>query len=501
MKNIVLQGQKITKIFPGVKALNQVDFQLKEGEIHALMGENGAGKSTLIKVLTGVLKHEGGTIYYQGKACRFQTPKDAQDMGISTVYQEVNLCANLSVAENIYIGREPKKVGKILWKKMEKDSTRLLESLHIDIDVRKPLASFSIAIQQMVAIARAVDIKAKVLILDEPTSSLDQKEVEELFQVMNDLKGKGIGIVFITHFIDQVYAITDRITVLRNGTYVGTYETQLLPYLSLVSKMIGKEFEAISTTKVTGTLSETKREKLVEWKAYGKKGTIEGVDMAIYPGEVLGLAGLLGSGRTEIARLLFGIDRNDQGTMVLHQKTLSKIYPGLAVKEGLALCPEDRKVDGIVSGLSVRENMILALQGKRGLFKPISMKEQVSLVDKYIDMLSIKVSSMEQNIESLSGGNQQKVILARWLLTQPKLLILDEPTRGIDIGSRTEIQKLIHKLASEGMTIIVISSETDELVKLCHRLLVLRDRKVIGSLAGDMVQEDRIMNMIATGGA
>lgn len=499
-KENILTMEHISKSFPGVRALDDVKLELNKGEIHALMGENGAGKSTLVKVLTGVYIPEDGTMIYNNNTISPKTPQEAQKLGISTVYQEVNLCPNLTVAENIYIGRQPRKVGKINWSKMNEDAEELLKSLNVDIDVKEQLSSYSVAIQQMVAIARAVDISAGLLILDEPTSSLDNKEVEELFSVLNKLKDKEMSIIFITHFIDQVYAITDKITILRNGKYIGTFETKKLEYMDLVSKMIGKEFKSLKKEERSGTKKNEKVENIVELSNYGRRGKISNINMHIKKGEILGLAGLLGSGRTEIARLLFGIDKNDSGTICVNNQMIRSMLPVKAIANGMAFCPEDRKVEGIIGDLSIRENIILAIQANKGFFRYIPRKKQEQIAQKYIDLLSIKTPSMEQKINKLSGGNQQKVILARWLATNPKFLILDEPTRGIDIGSRTEIQKLIIKLASEGMTILVISSDLEEISSCCERVIVLRDRKIIGELNDNEISEGNIMKVIAEGG-
>lgn len=499
----VLTMEGIYKSFPGVKALSNVNFQLKKGEIHTLMGENGAGKSTLIKVLTGVYKIDEGSIFLNGKEIKIVSTQDAQKHGISTVYQEVNLCPNLSVAENIYIGREPMKRGSIDWTTMNKNAEKLLkERLNLTVDVKKILSSFSVAIQQMVAIARAVDISRGILIFDEPTSSLDANESEQLFKVMRNLKMQGMSIIFVTHFLDQVYEISDRITVLRNGKFIGTYEAAKLSRMDLISNMIGKEFEEIGKLKDTNNkvVKESKNVKLVETNQFGKKGTIEPFNLEIRQGEVLGLAGLLGSGRSEIAKLIFGIDKADHGTISIQGKSYYYVYPKKAIEEGFGFCPEDRKIEGIVGDLTIRENIVLAMQANKGIFKYIPMKKQQEISKKYIDLLNIKTPSMEQKIDNLSGGNQQKVILARWLATNPKILILDEPTRGIDIGAKSEIQKLILKLSKEGVTIIFISSELQEVVRCCDRVLVLRDRKIIRELVGEEIQEANIMKTIAEGG-
>ncbi|HHU74573.1 MAG TPA: sugar ABC transporter ATP-binding protein [Clostridiales bacterium] len=499
----LLTMRHITKTFPGVKALSNVDFTLRAGEIHALMGENGAGKSTLIKVLTGVEEMETGEIYLEGidHPIINRSPQEAQAIGISTVYQEINLCPNLSVAENIYIGREPKKFGRIDWKTMNKKSSELLKNLNIMIDVTKPLSNFSVAIQQMVAIARAVDISSKVLILDEPTSSLDEQEVEKLFLVMRKLKESGIGIIFVTHFLEQVYKICDRITVLRNGCLVGEYETEKLPSVELVELMIGKEIEDLAKLSKEENDEENneKKEIVIDAKGLGHTGTIHPFDLKIHKGEVIGLSGLLGSGRSELARAIYGADKPDQGELYFKEKKLQINTPLDALKSGMAYLPENRKEEGIIEDLSVRENIIIALQARRGMFKVISRKEQEEFADKFIDLLQIKTSSRDVPVKQLSGGNQQKVILGRWLLTNPDFLILDEPTRGIDVGTKTEIQKLVLKFSEEGKTILFISSEIDEMLRVCNKIAVLRDRKKVSELKGDQLSQSNIMKAIAGG--
>lgn len=492
----------INKNFPGVVALSDVDFTLRKGEIHALMGENGAGKSTLIKVLTGVEEFETGEIRIDGidRAIINRSPQEAQTNGISTVYQEVNLCPNLSVAENLFIGREPRKMGMIDWKTMNKKSSELLKSLDINIDVTKALENYSLALQQMIAIARAVDMSAKVLILDEPTSSLDDSEVEKLFVLMKRLKSQGVGIVFVTHFLEQVYAVCDRITVLRNGTLVGEFETVNLPRVQLVAKMMGKDFDDLAAIKKEGEGEEKKKaEVLISAKGLGHKGTIRPFDLNLHKGEVIGLTGLLGSGRSELARSIYGADKADSGELFVNGKKVSINAPIDAMKLGMAYLPEDRKKEGIIADLSVRENIIIALQAKKGMFHLISRKEQEEMADKYIEMLQVKTASRETPIKQLSGGNQQKVIIGRWLLTNPDFLILDEPTRGIDIGTKTEIQKLVLKLAGEGMSVMFISSEVEEMIRTCTRMAVLRDGSKIGELEEHELNQSSIMKAIAGG--
>lgn len=497
---IVLSMKDISKTFPGVKALSHVDFTLRKGEIHALMGENGAGKSTLIKVLTGVHEFENGTIHIDGisEAIVNKSPQDAQSRGISTVYQEVNLCPNLTVAENLFIGHEPRKLGMIDWRTMNKKSAELLESLGIEVLSTQLLSECSIATQQMIAIARAVNMKCKVLILDEPTSSLDDDEVEKLFVLMRRLRDEGVGIIFVTHFLEQVYAVCDRITVLRNGELVGEFKTKELPRFQLVAKMMGKDFDDLADIKSGHKMMEN-GEPVIEAKGLGHKGTIRPFDITVHKGEVIGLSGLLGSGRSELVRAIYGADKADSGMLKVKGKEVKIKCPLDAMKLGMAYLPEDRKKDGILADLSVRENIIIALQAKRGMFHPMSRKEMNEAADKYIEMLQIKTASRETPIKSLSGGNQQKVIIGRWLLTNPEYLILDEPTRGIDIGTKTEIQKLVLDLAEQGMAVTFISSEVEEMLRTCSRMGILRDGRKVGELSGNELSQDGIMKAIAGG--
>ena len=498
--NVVLTMRDISKTFPGVKALQHVDFTLRKGEIHALMGENGAGKSTLIKVLTGVHPFESGEIKMEGKDAPIvnRSPQDAQDNGISTVYQEVNLCPNLTVAENLFIGREPRKAGLIDWKTMNKKSTELLKDLQIDAKATDKLEECSLAKQQMIAIARAVDMNCRVLILDEPTSSLDDDEVEKLFVLMNRLKAQGVGIIFVTHFLEQVYAVCDRITVLRNGELVGEYTTKDLPRVMLVAKMMGKDFDDLADIK--GEHAELKEFiPVIEAEGIGRKGSIRPFNFTVNKGEVVGLTGLLGSGRSELVRSIYGADKADSGTLKVNGKEAKIGSPLDAMKLGMAYLPEDRKAEGIIADLSVRENIIIALQAKKGMFHPLSRKEMEEAADKYIEMLQIKTANRETPIKSLSGGNQQKVILGRWLLTNPEYLILDEPTRGIDIGTKTEIQKIVLDLADQGMAVTFISSEVEEMLRTCSRMAVLRDGEKVGELEESELSQANIMKAIAGG--
>ncbi|UOQ50552.1 sugar ABC transporter ATP-binding protein [Gracilibacillus caseinilyticus] len=473
--------EHIVKEFPGVKALSNVQLSLYPGEVHAIMGENGAGKSTLIKVLTGVYSIDQGDVILDGKPVSITSPLEAQNHGISTVYQEVNLCSNLSVTENIFIGREIKKRGRLSWKQMHQNAKEILAKLQLEIDVTKQLSSYSVAIQQMVAIARALNVSAKILILDEPTSSLDRDEVNQLFTVIRQLKNEGMAIIFVSHFLDQIYEVTDRLTVLRNGEWIGEYKTKEIERMDLVSKMIGKDLEEMESVSSARHEIEAKADTtaLLQADQVGLAGNIEPFDLEIGKGEIVGLAGLLGSGRTELARVLFGADKADQGKIKINGKSVNFSAPRHAILNNIGFCSENRKAEGIIPELTVRENMILAIQSVYGWFRYLSKSKQSELANEYIHLLNISPANPEQLIKNLSGGNQQKVMLARWLITNPDLLILDEPTRGIDIGAKTEIMKLMSKLSKEDTSILFISSEMEEVLRTCHRIAVLRDRKKV----------------------
>jgi len=499
-EKIILTLREIDKSFPGVRALDHAQLTLREGEIHALMGENGAGKSTLIKCLTGVYERDCGEICMDGVEGNLfiHSTQEAQEKGIATVYQEVNLSANLSVAENLFIGREPKtKLGLVDRKAMIRMSEKIMSEHKFDLDVTKTLGDYSLAIQQMIAIARAVDINAKVLILDEPTSSLDEKEVENLFELMRQLKEKGVAILFVTHFLEQVYEVADRITVLRNGTFVGEYETAELPRIKLVAAMLGKDLDDLEAIKPEGE-SETSHEVLLKAEGLSHPGKIKPFDFTINKGEVVGVTGLLGSGRSEMVRCIYGADRSHTGSLTFKSKKMKMKAPIDAIKAGMGYLPDDRKEDGLISELSVKENIILALQARNGIFKMMSRDKQEKLADEFIELLQIKTASRETIVSQLSGGNQQKVILARWLCTKPDFLILDEPTRGIDVGTKTEFQKLILKYAADGMSIVFISSEIEEMLRTCSRMCVMRDGEKVSEISGLMTQEN-VMNAIAGG--
>ena len=505
----ILELSGISKHFSGVQALNNVSLRLYPGEVHALMGQNGAGKSTLIKVLTGLHFPDQGRMTLDGKPIQPTSTQHAQQLGISTVYQEVNLCPNLSVAENIFIGRYPRRFGAISWTTMRNKSIELLHKLKVDIDVTRPLASFSLAMQQMVAIARALNISCKLLILDEPTSSLDEAEVQLLFGVLRELRAQGIAILFVTHFLDQTYAISDRITVMRNGELEGEYVCSELPRLTLVNKMIGQVDALGSFSKsadfATSSTDHTfkfpfntvSRPAFLSAVGVGKKMVLPPLDLTIYQGELLGFSGLLGSGRTETARLLFGADQADSGHLIIDGKRTYFRSPLDAISRRIGFCSEDRKKEGAILALSVRENMHLALQAQRGWRRQIPIAIQKEQTWRMVRLLGIKVADIDMPIAHLSGGNQQKVLLARWLLTDPKMLILDEPTRGIDVHAKQEIMGHIRRLSDTGMTILLISSELSDVIDYSDRIIVFRDRAIVGEFAGGELNQDTMQQVIA----
>jgi galactofuranose transport system ATP-binding protein len=496
MSAVVLHADGLSKRFGATVALAGASLTLRAGQIHALMGQNGAGKSTLIKLLTGVETPDAGRIVLDGRDIAPVTPLDAQRAGISTVYQEVNLCANLSVAENLYAGHYPRHwTGLIDHSKVREGAKALLAQLNLAIDVERPLGIYPVAVQQMVAIARALGVSARVLILDEPTSSLDQHEVQELFTVMRRLRDRGLAILFVSHFLEQVYAISDCITVLRNGALVGEFPVADLTQAQLVVAMVGREVTSTAARESRHAMAE-EASLAIEASGLGRRGTLFPVDLGIHAGEVLGLGGLVGSGRTELARLLFGLDRADSGHVRVAGEKVELRHPADAVAVGFALCPEERKTEGIVAGLSVRENIVLALQARGGWQHALPRSSQQALARDFIALLGIKVSDIETLAGSLSGGNQQKVVLARWLATAPRLLILDEPTRGIDIAARQEIMAEILRLARQGMAVLFISAELEELARLCDRIVVLRDRRKVGELPAGS-KDQQIMAMIA----
>ena len=497
----IVQMTGITIRFPGVLALDGVDFRLRGGEIHALMGENGAGKSTLIKALTGVYAVDGGTILVAGEPRIFSSTADAQSAGISTVYQEVNLCDNLSVGENVMLGHEPRSLAGIDWKALHREAARHLGNLGLQIDTRSALSSYSIAIQQLVAISRAMVLDAKVLILDEPTSSLDRGEVEQLFAVMRDLRDSGVAILFVSHFLDQVYEVSDHITILRNGQLVGEYAAADLPREMLVTKMIGRELDELAAiSSMTARVIDRSGIPVLRATGVGRRGVLEPADVDVYEGEVVGIAGLLGSGRTELVRLLYGADRADSGQIEVNGKAVKMTSPRVAIDKRMVFSSEDRRAEGVIGNLTVAQNIILGIQARRGWMRPVRRSEQDAVVAEYMKALDVRPADPNLPAASLSGGNQQKVLLARWLATAPELIVLDEPTRGIDVGAKADIQRKVAELSEEGLSVIFISSELEEVLRLAQRVIVMRDRRRIGELSSADVDLDGLIEYIANAG-
>jgi galactofuranose transport system ATP-binding protein len=499
----ILEVRNLTKRFPGTLALDDIDFTLRKGEIHALVGENGAGKSTLIKAVNGLYEYDSGTVNLENTLLEDVTPHETIKKGISTVYQTINLLPNLSVAENIFAGREPMGKAGIDWKAMNSRADALLKRMGVKIDVTQRISGYSVALQQMTAIARALDIDAKVLILDEPTSSLDETECDELFTLMREMKKNGLGIIFITHFLDQVYEVSDQITVLRDGKLVGEYSAAEISKVELVARMLGRdvqEVESMKKTSINRSVVRDKEKLFMEVKGLDKEQSISDFDLSIYKGEVLSFAGLLGSGRTETAKLLFGIDIPNKGEIKIKGKRVKLKSPQQAINHGIGYCPEDRRTEGLILGLSLRENLILALQAKQGMLRPLKLKQQQQIVDKYIKEMNIKTSGHEQLVQNLSGGNQQKVILSRWLALNPEFLILDEPTHGIDVGAKAEIEKIIQRLKEEDTAILFISSELEEIERNADRVVLLVANKGAGELTGDEISEEKMFAILAHGG-
>ncbi|GIJ46437.1 sugar ABC transporter ATP-binding protein [Virgisporangium aliadipatigenens] len=495
----MLEAIDVSKTFPGVRALDSVSLSVRPGEVHALVGENGAGKSTLIKVLTGVYRPDAGELRLAGERVRFATPQEAQRAGISTIYQEVNLVPLMSVARNLFLGREPRRRGLIDTVTMNRVAAETLRGYGITGDVRRPLGQLALGAQQMVALARAVMVDARVVIMDEPTSSLEPREVETLFGVIDDLRGKGIGIVYVSHRLDELYRICDHVTVLRDGRRVHSGPMQELPRLKLVALMIGRDVETVRSEGVTGFSEESQvADSTPVLKATGLRSRhkLHGVDVAVRPGEVVGLGGLLGAGRTETVRAIAGALPLDEGTVEVAGRPV-RGSTGAAVKAGIAALPEDRKAEGIVPGLSVRENIALAVLPRMSRAGIVSEKRIDEIVTRFMERLRIKAAGPDQPVGELSGGNQQKVLLARLLATSPKVLLLDEPTRGIDVGAKAEVQSLVDELAGQGLGVVLVSSDAEELVEGADRVVVLRDGTVVAELTGDAVTADGLLGAIA----
>jgi galactofuranose transport system ATP-binding protein len=494
----VLEARGVGKVFGQHRALDGVDFDVRAGEVHALLGENGAGKSTLIKILTGAYRPDSGEVLVDGREVAFHDVLQAQAAGIGTVYQEVNLLPNRSVAENLFLGHQPTRFGLVRRRVIEERSREILAAYGLDLDPRTELGSLSVAVQQIVAIARAVELSGKVLVLDEPTASLDRQEVTRMFEVVGRLKARGLAIVFITHFLDQVFAIADRVTILRNGRRVGTEPLRAVTATDVVRMMLGKNLvhEHHPTVVAEGTRGPVK----VEFRSVGKAGRVHPFSLSLHAGEVVGVAGLLGSGRTEMARLMFGVDQADGGEVLVDGRPLALRNPAQAVAAGFGFCPEDRKIEGIFADLSVRENIVIALQAKLGWFRALSRDEQDEVAGRFAEALDIRAADHDMAVKLLSGGNQQKVILARWLAIDPSFLILDEPTRGIDVGAHAEIVRTINRLREDGLALLVISSELDEVVAYSNRVVVMRERALVAELSGEAITPSVIVAAIAENG-
>ncbi len=498
MSERLLEIKDLEKSFLGVHALKGVNLKVQKGEVHGLMGENGAGKSTLIKVLTGIYHKDGGSIWFDGKEIEAKTPIEANEAGISTIYQELNLVLFQTVYENLFLGREPRtRFGRVDRGKMIEEARRILGELGIAIDVTKPLNHYSTAIQQMVAIARAVSINARLVIMDEPTSSLDAQEVQVLFRIIRQLKAKGISVIFISHKLDEIFEICDRLTIFKDGEYIGDYDIGEMDQLKLISLMVGRGTVELKRNKQGYAFAKARPIAAMENIRQGM--LLNGIHLTIRQGEVVGLAGLLGSGRTELAQVLFGSRQPEEGEIFWWGERTKIHSPSDAIKKGMGYCTEDRKVEGIIPHLSVKENITIALLPRLSRFGFIKTREQEKIVRHYIERLKIKTPSPDQAISNLSGGNQQKVLLARWMCMNPKLMILDEPTRGIDVGAKAEIEQLIREFSGNGISVLVISSEIAELERNCDRVAVMREGRVVEELTGDGIRQDKIFEAIARG--
>ncbi|MFG3256945.1 sugar ABC transporter ATP-binding protein [Streptomyces sp. NPDC048172] len=499
-----LAVRSLTKRFPGVLALDGVDFALAPGQVHALIGENGAGKSTLIKVLTGVYAPDAGELLHRGAPVRFPTPLAALRAGISTIHQEVNLVPLMSVARNLFLGREPRnRIGLIDFARMHRETAEALRAYGVRADPRRPLGELGVGAQQMVALARAVSFEADVVIMDEPTSSLEPREVETLFGVIRSLRERGVAVVYVSHRLDELYAVCDTVTVLRDGRLVHTGPLAGLERLRLVSLMLGREMgevRAEGTTKFGGEHEAASREPVLRAEGLTVPRQLHDVSFEVRPGEVVGLGGLLGSGRTETVKAVAGALPLGAGRVTVAGVPLRTGSPPAAIRAGVSLLPEDRKSEGIVPGLSVRENIALAVLPRLSRAGLVSEARIDSVVGTFMERLRIKASSPHQKAGELSGGNQQKVLLARWLAAEPKVLLLDEPTRGIDVGAKAEVQRLVDELAEDGLGVVLISSDLEELIEGSDRVVVLRDGAVVGELTGDQVTEDRLLETIAEAG-
>jgi ribose transport system ATP-binding protein len=498
----VLEVAGVNKSFAGVHALRDVDFALRPAEVHALIGENGAGKSTLIKVMTGVYRPDSGTVRLAGRALDFRNPLEAQAAGISTIYQEVNLVPLMSVARNLHLGREPRRFGLVDVARMNREATEVLDRYGVHVDVTRPLRSLGLGAQQMVALARAVQVDARVVIMDEPTSSLEPREVDTLFSVIRDLKEQGIAVVYVSHRLDELYAICDRVTVMRDGAVVHTGAIAELQRLRLVSLMLGREMSAVrdkgTTAFDTDRHDRQEGQPILRATGLSIRHRLHGVSLDVHPGEVVGLGGLLGAGRSETAKAIVGALATESGTVEVEGRAMHRRSPAAAIRAGVVMLPEDRKAEGIIPNLSVRENISLAALPRLSRAGLVSQAKQDEIVTFFMERLRIKASGPDQKVSDLSGGNQQKVLLARWLCLNPKVLLLDEPTRGIDVGAKAEVQGLIDELAGDGLGVLLISSDLEELIEGSDRVVILKDGHVVGHLADEEVTEEGLLDALAT---
>ncbi|MFI1095439.1 sugar ABC transporter ATP-binding protein [Streptomyces sp. NPDC020917] len=498
----VLEVSGVHKSFAGVHALRDVDFALRPAEVHALIGENGAGKSTLIKVITGVYRPDGGRVRLAGRDRDFRNPLEAQAAGISTIYQEVNLVPLMSVARNLYLGREPRRFGLVDVGRMNREATEVLGRYGVDVDVTRPLRTLGLGAQQMVALARAVQVDARVVIMDEPTSSLEPREVETLFSVIRRLKEQGIAVVYVSHRLDELYAICDRVTVMRDGEVVHTGEIAQLERLRLISLMLGREMATVRDKGTTAFDSDRHErrtgEPVLAAEGLTVRHRLHGVSLDIHPGEVVGLGGLLGAGRSETAKAIVGALGTDAGSVEVEGRPLHRRSPAAAIRAGVVMLAEDRKAEGIIPNLSVRENISLAALPRLSRAGLVSQAKQDEVVRFFMERLRIKASGPDQKVSDLSGGNQQKVLLARWMCLNPKVLLLDEPTRGIDVGAKAEVQSIIDELAADGLGVLLISSDLEELIEGSDRVVILKDGRVVGNLDGADVSEDGLLDALAT---
>lgn len=478
----------IEKRFPGVHALKSVQFNLRAGEVHALMGENGAGKSTLMKILSGVCRPDGGSIELDGKPVEINSPRAAQEKGISIIHQELALMQHLNVAQNIFIGREPRlSFGRLNEARLNDDAAKIFAEMNIRIDPRTSISEMTVAMQQMVEIAKALSFRSRVLIMDEPTAALNDNEIGELFTFIRRLRSEGVGIVYISHKMDEIKRISDRITVMRDGAYVGTVEAAQTPISKIIAMMVGREL--VDERPPIPDLSAAETALEVRGLCRGK--VVKNVSFGLKKGEILGFAGLVGAGRTEVARAIFGADRRDAGDIIIHGRPAPIASPADGVKAGIGYLSEDRKHFGLALPMDVRANTAMTSLGRySNWFGQIFESKLAEIAQDFIKRLGIRTPSDQQEVRLLSGGNQQKVVIAKWLLRDCDILIFDEPTRGIDIGAKTEIYNLLTELANSGKAIIVISSELPEVLRLSHRIAVMCEGRLTGILPGNATQEE-----------